>query len=94
VHERQPGPVAGRHVRDGNGSDRKLIDADQETNIYTDEGQSVEVFADKMVQALQGYRREIRLGLHYEGNSAQHTSGATGHDNLDSLVQDGNINDS
>jgi len=72
---------------------RKLIDGDQETTIYTDEGQPVDVFADTMVQALQGYRREIRLGLHYEGNSAQHTDGgSTGHNNLDALVQDGNIN--
>ena len=72
---------------------RKLIDGDQETTIYTDEGQPVDVFADKMVQALQGYRREIRLGLHYEGNSAQHTGGgSTGHDNLDVLVQDGDVN--
>lgn len=70
---------------------RKLIDGDQETTIYTDEGQPVDVFADKMVQALQGYRREIRLGLHYEGNSAQHSgSRSTGHDNLNALVQDGN----
>jgi ADP-glucose pyrophosphorylase len=68
---------------------RKLIDADHETTIYTDEGQPVDVFADKMVQALQGYRREIRLGLHYEGNSAQNTTDATSsHDNLDALIQD------
>ena len=72
---------------------RKLIEGDQETTIYTDEGQAVDLFADKMVQALQGYRREIRLGLHYEGNSAQHTGdGSTGHDNLDMLVQDGDLN--
>ncbi len=72
---------------------RKLIDGDQETTIYTDEGQSVDVFADKMVQAVQGYRREIRLGLHYEGNSAQHASDeSSGHDNLDALVKDGNVN--
>ena len=43
----------------------------------------------KMVQALQSYRREIRLGLHYEGNSAQHSSeGSSGHDNLELLYQD------
>ena len=72
---------------------RKLIEGDQETPIYTDEGQAVDLFANKMVQALQGYRREIRLGLHYEGNSAQHTGdGSTGHDNLDMLVQDGDLN--
>ena len=72
---------------------RKLIDADQEITIYTDDGQPVYAFADKMVQALQGYRREIRLGLHYEGNSAQHTGGgSTGHDNLDVLVQDRDVN--
>ena len=72
---------------------QKLIDGNQETTIYTDEGQQVDVYADKMVQALQGYRREIRLGLHYEGNSAQHTGGgSTGHDNLDALVQDWNVN--
>lgn len=73
---------------------RKLIDGDQETTIYTDEGQPVDVFADKMVQALQGYRREIRLGLHYEGNSAQHTTdGLSGHDNLDVLINDRNSPD-
>lgn len=72
---------------------RKLIDGDQGTTIYTDEGQPVDVFADKMVQALQGYRREIRLGLHYEGNSAQHTGGGSGgHDNLDALIQDSHEN--
>ncbi len=54
---------------------RKLIDGDQQTTIYTDEGQPVQAFADKMVKAFQGYQREIRLGLHYEGNSAQHTGG-------------------
>ena len=71
---------------------RKLIDADQVTTIYTDEDRPMDVFADKMVQALQGYRCEIRLGLHYEGNSAQHTGGgSTGHDNLDTLVEDGNL---
>lgn len=71
---------------------RKLIKGDQETTIYTDDGQSVDVFADKMVQVLQGYRREIRLGLHYEGNSAKHTSGgSTSHDNLDALVE-GDVN--
>ena len=67
---------------------QKLIESDQETTIYTDEGQSVQVFAKEMVQALQGYRREIRLGLHYEGNSAQHsTEGSSGHNNLEVLYK-------
>ena len=70
---------------------QKLIESDQETTIYTDEGQPVQVFAKEMVQALQGYRREIRLGLHYEGNSAQHSSeGSSGHNNLELLYQDSN----
>jgi len=69
---------------------RKLIEGDQETTIYTDDGTPRQVFADKMVQALHGYRRELRLGLHYEGNSAQHQGGGGGgHDNLDRLVKSG-----
>ena len=59
---------------------QKLIKGDQETTIYTDEGQLVDVFADKMVRMLQGYRRAIRLGQYYEENSAQHTANtSTGH---------------
>ncbi len=68
---------------------QKLLESDQETTIYTDEGQPVQAFADKMVDVLHGYRREIRLGLHYEGNSAQQASEeSTGHDNLEVLYQD------
>ena len=66
---------------------QKLIESDQETTIYTDEGQSVQVFAKEMVQALQGYRREIRLGLHYEGNSAHTTKSRERHKNLDKLIK-------
>ena len=67
---------------------QKLLESDQETTIDSDEGQPVQVFADKMVQALQGYRREIRLGLYYEGNSAHHSSeGSSGHDNLEILYR-------
>jgi len=46
-------------------------------------------FMQEKIEAAQGFGREIRLGLHYEGNSAQHTGGgSTGHDNLDALVKD------
>jgi hypothetical protein len=54
---------------------------------YTDDGQPYEQFKKSDIQALNGFFREIRLGLHYEGNSAQHSGGASGHDNLDALVQ-------
>lgn len=45
-------------------------------------------FMQEKIEAAQGFRREIRLGLHYEGNSAQHQGSSTGHDNLDALVKD------
>lgn len=44
-------------------------------------------FMQEKIEAAQGFRREIRLGLHYEGNSAQHQGSASGHDNLDRLVE-------
>jgi hypothetical protein len=44
-------------------------------------------FMQEKIEAAQGFRREIRLGLHYEGNSAQHEGSDSGHDNLDALVQ-------
>lgn len=57
--------------------------------VYADDGQPYEQFKKDDIQALQGFFREVRLGLHYEGNSAQHQgSGASGHDNLDALVED------
>ena len=55
--------------------------------VYTDDGQAYEQFKGDDLKALNALGREIRLGLHYEGNSAQHRgSGASGHDNLDKLV--------
>jgi len=47
-------------------------------------------FMQEKIEAMQGFRREQRLGLHYEGASAQHqgSSGNGGHDNLDLLVKD------
>lgn len=46
-------------------------------------------FMQEKIEAAQGFRREIRLGLHYEGNSAQHQGGSSGHDNLERLVESG-----
>lgn len=46
-------------------------------------------FMQEKIEAAQGFGREIRLGLHYEGNSAQHQGSSSTHDNLDALVQDG-----
>jgi hypothetical protein len=45
-------------------------------------------FMQEKIEAAQGFAREIRLGLHYEGNSAQHQGASSGHDNLDALVED------
>lgn len=64
-----------------------LFDEGLERTTYTEDGQPYQQFKKADIQALQGFFREIRLGLHYEGNSAQHTGGAAGHDNLDALVQ-------
>jgi hypothetical protein len=59
-----------------------------ERTVYTDQGDPYQQFKKEDLQALQGFFREIRLGLHYEGNSAQHTGGGgSGHDNLDALVR-------
>jgi hypothetical protein len=64
-----------------------LFDEGLTRTTYTEDGQPYEQFKKADIQALQGFFREIRLGLHYEGNSAQHTGGTAGHDNLDALVQ-------
>lgn len=58
-----------------------------ERTTYTDEGQPYEKFTKDLMQAIGAFGREIRLGLHYEGNSAQNRGGSTGHNNLDALVQ-------
>lgn len=55
---------------------------------YTDEGHEYEDFIGDDIQAWQALDREVRLGLHYEGNSAQHTGGGgAAHDNLGMLVE-------
>jgi len=65
-----------------------LFEDGLERTVYTDQGDPYQQFKKEDLQALQGFFREIRLGLHYEGNSAQHTGGGgSGHDNLDALVQ-------
>jgi len=56
------------------------------TREIAPEGVPFDAFKKDDFQALQGFFREIRLGLHYEGNSAQHTGGSAGHENLDLLV--------
>lgn len=67
----------------------ELFDGGLTREVYTDDGTPYDQFKKDDIQALQGFFREIRLGLHYEGNSAQHTGGGgSGHDNLDALVQD------
>lgn len=67
-----------------------LFEDGLERTVYTDQGDPYQQFKKDDIQALQGFFREVRLGLHYEGNSAQHQggSGAAGHDNLDALVED------
>lgn len=47
----------------------------------------------ELIDAVTAYRREIRLGLHYEGHSAHHRTESTGHDNLDALVHGGTLED-
>lgn len=55
---------------------------------YSDAGDPYEQFKGDDLQALNALGREIRLGLHYEGNSAQHRGGgSSGHDNADQLVE-------
>jgi len=67
---------------------KDLFDQGLERTVYTDTGDPYQQFKKDDLQALQGFFREIRLGLHYEGNSAQHQGGSSGHDNLDAMVQD------
>lgn len=68
----------------------ELFDDGLTRTTYTEQGQPYEQFKKDDIQALNAFFREIRLGLHYEGNSAQHTGGGgAGHDNLDELVQTG-----
>lgn len=67
--------------------ERRMEEGSYERTAYTDNGQPYQQFTRDDIQALQGFFRELRLGLHYEGNSAQHTGGSTGHDNLDALVE-------
>jgi len=64
-----------------------LFDEGLERTTYTEDGQPYQQFKKADIQALNAFFREIRLGLHYEGISAQHTGGASGHDNLDALVK-------
>ena len=66
-----------------------LFDEGLTRTTYTEDGTPYEQFKKSDIQALNGFFREIRLGLHYEGNSAQHQGGSSGHDNLDALVQSG-----
>ena len=68
---------------------QNLIDEALHEWVQTgDAGEGYERFMAEKVEAAQAFRREIRLGLHYEGNSAQHEGSSTGHDNLDALVED------
>ncbi|AGM11257.1 hypothetical protein HHTV1_1 [Haloarcula hispanica tailed virus 1] len=67
---------------------KDLFDQGLERTVYTDQGDPYQQFKKDDLSALQGFFREIRLGLHYEGNSAQHQGGSSGHDNLDALVQE------
>lgn len=65
-----------------------LFENGTERTAYTDDGTPYSQFKKDDLSALQGFFREIRLGLHYEGNSAQHQGGGgSGHDNLGKLVQ-------
>lgn len=69
--------------------ERRMEEGSFERTVYTDDGHEYEQFTKDDIQALNGFFRELRLGLHYEGNSAQHQSASSsGHGNLDALVQD------
>lgn len=68
---------------------QKLIEFNQETTIYTDEGQPVQVVAEKMVKSLHGSRREFQQGLYNKGNSVQYSfERYRGHNNFNLLYQD------
>lgn len=70
---------------------RDLAEEDMHEWVQTGEApeEGYERFMQEKTEAVLSYGREIRLGLHYEGNSAQHQGGSSGHDNLDALIQDG-----
>jgi len=66
-----------------------LIDEALHEWVQTGEasGEGYDRFMAEKIEAAQAFRREIRLGLHYEGNSAQHEGSSSGHENLDALVE-------
>lgn len=68
---------------------QNLIDEALHEWVQTGEasGEGYDRFMQEKIEAAQSFRREIRLGLHYEGNSAQHEGSSSGHENLDALVE-------
>jgi hypothetical protein len=70
---------------------RDLINESLHEFVQTgdDPEEGYERYMQEKVEAIHGFRREIRLGLHYEGASAQHQGSSSGHGNLDELVESG-----